>query len=123
MQRRNLLVILLTNVHCILRLTPRGVIQRILVQASNILIAVGDCGKLADADDVLDCTQSSEQLGKTAGKDAAASKATYPALFGIEKSTQMADELVNRGCSELDSFGASASTLKELAHFLVERKK
>ena len=75
------------------------------------------------ADDVLDCTQSSEQLGKTAGKDAAASKATYPALFGIEKSTKMADELVNRGCAELDSFGARADTLKELAHFLVERKK
>src|SRR5438105_10846572 len=75
------------------------------------------------ADDVLDCTQSSEQLGKTAGKDAAASKATYPALFGIEKSTQMADELVNRGCDELETFGARGDTLKELAHFLVERKK
>jgi geranylgeranyl diphosphate synthase type II len=75
------------------------------------------------ADDVLDCTQTSEQLGKTAGKDAAASKATYPALFGIEKSTRMANELVNRGCADLDSFGARASTLKELAHFLVERKK
>lgn len=75
------------------------------------------------ADDVLDCTQSSEQLGKTAGKDAAASKATYPALFGIEKSAKMADELVNRGCAELDPFGSRADTLKELAHFLVERKK
>lgn len=75
------------------------------------------------ADDVLDCTQTSAQLGKTAGKDAAASKATYPALFGIEKSTRMADDLVNRGCSELESFGARADTLKELAHFLVERTK
>jgi geranylgeranyl diphosphate synthase type II len=75
------------------------------------------------ADDVLDCTQSSEQLGKTAGKDAAASKATYPALFGIEKSTEMADDLVNRGCAELDAFGTRANTLKELAHFLIERKK
>jgi geranylgeranyl diphosphate synthase type II len=75
------------------------------------------------ADDVLDCTQSSEQLGKTAGKDAAASKATYPALFGVEKSTRMADDLVNRGCAELDSLGARANTLKELAHFLIDRKK
>jgi geranylgeranyl diphosphate synthase type II len=74
------------------------------------------------ADDVLDCTQSSEQLGKTAGKDAAASKATYPALFGIAKSTQMADSLVKKGCAELDSFGRRADTLKELALFLIKRR-
>lgn len=75
------------------------------------------------ADDILDCTQSSEQLGKTAGKDAASNKATYPALFGLETSTKMADELVAQGCAELDSFGSRAETLKELAHYLVERKK
>lgn len=74
-------------------------------------------------DDVLDVTQSSEQLGKTAGKDTAAEKATYPALFGIEESNRKADALVDQACSELESFGARADTLKSLARFLVERKK
>jgi geranylgeranyl diphosphate synthase type II len=74
-------------------------------------------------DDVLDLTQSSEQLGKTAGKDAAAEKATYPALFGIEESIHRADALVDQACAELNEYGAAASTLKDLARFLVERKK
>jgi geranylgeranyl diphosphate synthase type II len=75
------------------------------------------------ADDVLDVTQSSEQLGKTAGKDVESQKATYPALFGIEGSLRQADALISSGCAALDSFGQRAQTLKELAHFLVERKK
>jgi geranylgeranyl diphosphate synthase, type II len=74
-------------------------------------------------DDILDVTQSSEQLGKTAGKDTAAQKATYPALFGIEESQRKADALVSSGFKELDSFGDRAETLKELARYLVERKK
>ena len=75
------------------------------------------------ADDVLDLTQSSEQLGKTAGKDAAREKVTYPALFGIEESLRKAESLVDSGCAALDSFGPRAETLKALARFLVERKK
>ena len=74
-------------------------------------------------DDVLDVTQSSEQLGKTAGKDTASEKATYPALFGIEESLHRADALIVSGCNSLDSFGQRAETLKDLAHFLVQRKK
>jgi len=74
-------------------------------------------------DDVLDVTQTSEQLGKTAGKDTASEKATYPALFGIDASVRKADELVNDALSELEGFGERAETLKELARFLVERKK
>ncbi|HLQ51722.1 MAG TPA: polyprenyl synthetase family protein, partial [Terriglobales bacterium] len=74
-------------------------------------------------DDVLDVTQSSAQLGKTAGKDQAVEKATYPALFGLEASIKQADMLVASGCSALDSFGSRADMLKTLAHFLVERKK
>jgi geranylgeranyl diphosphate synthase, type II len=74
-------------------------------------------------DDVLDVTQTSEQLGKTAGKDTASEKATYPALFGIDVSLRKADELVNDAFSELDGFGERAETLKELGRFLVERKK
>jgi len=74
-------------------------------------------------DDVLDVTQTSEQLGKTAGKDTASEKATYPALFGIDASVKKADALVNEAFAELDSFGERAEPLKELARFLVERKK
>jgi geranylgeranyl diphosphate synthase, type II len=74
-------------------------------------------------DDILDVTQTSEQLGKTAGKDMAAEKATYPSLFGVEQSERKADELVSKAFAELDSFGPRAETLKELARFLVERKK
>jgi len=74
-------------------------------------------------DDVLDVTQTSEQLGKTAGKDTAAEKATYPALFGVERSLERADTLVSQALQSLGSFGARAETLKSLAHFLVERKK
>ena len=74
-------------------------------------------------DDVLDVTQSSVQLGKTAGKDTASEKATYPALFGIEESERKAEALVTSGCNSLESFGQRAQTLKELARFLVRRKK
>jgi geranylgeranyl diphosphate synthase type II len=74
-------------------------------------------------DDVLDVTQTSEQLGKTAGKDTAAEKATYPALFGVEESLRRADELADSAMLQLSSFGDHADTLRSLARFLVERKK
>jgi geranylgeranyl diphosphate synthase, type II len=74
-------------------------------------------------DDVLDVTQTSEQLGKTAGKDKTEEKATYPALFGIDASLQKADELVSKADAALAPFGEGAATLRELAKFLVERKK
>ncbi len=73
-------------------------------------------------DDVLDVTQSSEQLGKTAGKDSAHDKATYPALFGIEASLKKADELVSAACVALDQFADRGQSLREIARFLVERK-
>ena len=74
-------------------------------------------------DDVLDVTQTSEQLGKTAGKDTAAEKTTYPALFGIDESVKKADALVASAFIQLDPFGERAATLKEIARYLVERKK
>jgi len=74
-------------------------------------------------DDILDVTQTSEQLGKTAGKDTAAQKVTYPALFGIEESRHKADSLVSTAFQELDNFGDRAEKLKELAQYLAERKK
>lgn len=73
-------------------------------------------------DDVLDVTQTSEQLGKTAGKDTASEKATYPALFGISESLQRADDLLQEACGNLDSYGERARILKDLAKYLIERK-
>jgi geranylgeranyl diphosphate synthase type II len=75
------------------------------------------------ADDILDVTQTSEQLGKTAGKDLAAEKTTYPSLYGLEASEQKAQQLVNDACAQLQPFGERAATLQELAHYLVDRKK
>jgi geranylgeranyl diphosphate synthase, type II len=74
-------------------------------------------------DDILDLTQTSEQLGKTAGKDTAAEKSTYPALFGIEESRKRADELIATAANALEAFGARAETMKALADYLVQRKK
>jgi geranylgeranyl diphosphate synthase type II len=74
-------------------------------------------------DDVLDVTQTSEQLGKTAGKDTAHDKATYPALFGVDASLKKADYLVAAADASLEQFGNRAATLREIAKFLVERKK
>jgi geranylgeranyl diphosphate synthase, type II len=73
-------------------------------------------------DDVLDVTQSSEQLGKTAGKDIASEKATYPALFGLEESRKKASSLLDSASEALESFGSRGDILKDLARFLVERQ-
>jgi geranylgeranyl diphosphate synthase type II len=75
------------------------------------------------ADDILDMTQTSEQLGKTAGKDQNAEKVTFPSLYGLEESERMAADLITTACAALDSFGARAETLKAIAKYLVERKK
>ena len=74
-------------------------------------------------DDVLDVTQTSEQLGKTAGKDTATEKSTYPSLFVIEASLKKADKLIHKANTALDHFGDRSSNLREIAAFLVERKK
>jgi geranylgeranyl diphosphate synthase type II len=74
-------------------------------------------------DDILDVTQTSEQLGKTAGKDTVAEKATYPSLFGIKESSRKADALIASAAAALATFGSRAETLKALAEYLVQRKK
>jgi geranylgeranyl diphosphate synthase type II len=73
-------------------------------------------------DDVLDVTQSSAELGKTAGKDTATTKATWPAVFGIDKSLHDAKELIADAFAALEPFGPAADPLKSLARYLVERK-
>ncbi len=72
-------------------------------------------------DDILDVTQSSEQLGKTAGKDTATDKATWPAVFGIERSRRDADSLIADAFAALEPFGEAADPLKTLARYLVDR--
>ena len=72
-------------------------------------------------DDVLDMTQDSEQLGKTAGKDLASDKATWPAVFGIEASRAHADKLITEAFAELTPYGEAAEGLKAVARYLVER--
>jgi geranylgeranyl diphosphate synthase type II len=73
-------------------------------------------------DDILDVEETSAALGKTAGKDAAQKKATYPALYGLEKSRHFAAELETRAMTELAPYGPSAARLKELAELIVHRR-
>ncbi len=72
-------------------------------------------------DDVLDVIQSSEQLAKTAGKDAVQHKITFPAVYGLEESRNMAELERQRAHEALSEFGASAQRLRELADLIVER--
>jgi len=72
-------------------------------------------------DDVLDMTQDSEHLGKTAGKDVASDKATWPAVFGIEQSRKDAARLIAEAFAALEPYGEAADGLKSVARYLVER--
>jgi geranylgeranyl diphosphate synthase type II len=73
-------------------------------------------------DDVLDMTIDSAHLGKTAGKDLATEKATWPAVYGIEQSLRDAASLVEEALAALEPFGSRADGLKSVARYLVERK-
>ncbi|NLT72329.1 MAG: polyprenyl synthetase family protein [Verrucomicrobiaceae bacterium] len=72
-------------------------------------------------DDILDVTQTSEKLGKSAGKDEATAKSTYPALFGLEKSRQEAARLTRKAHEALKPFGKKGTRLHELADHLLDR--
>jgi len=73
-------------------------------------------------DDILDVEESSAALGKTAGKDMAQQKATYPAVFGLERSHQIAKELATKAIDELQSYGQRAERLRTIAEYLVLRR-
>jgi geranylgeranyl diphosphate synthase type II len=73
-------------------------------------------------DDILDVTQTSEKLGKTAGKDTRAQKATYPAIVGLEPSRRLAARLTNRAFAALRIFQGRAAALEALAEFLLQRE-
>jgi len=74
------------------------------------------------ADDVLDMTEDSARLGKTAGKDQATEKVTWPAVFGIEQSQRHAEALIDEAFAALAPYGDRAESLKAVARYLVERK-
>ena len=73
-------------------------------------------------DDILDVTASTEVLGKTAGKDAAVEKATYPAILGLEKSRKEAAKLTKEAMDALLPFGKKAQRLREIAEYLLKRE-
>jgi len=75
------------------------------------------------ADDILDVSASSEQLGKTAGKDTRAGKTTYPSVVGLEESSQLAKHIADEAIAVLDPFGPKADTLRQLTVVLLERTK
>jgi geranylgeranyl pyrophosphate synthase len=75
------------------------------------------------ADDILDVSSTSRELGKTAGKDAKQGKLTYPAIFGLEQSRKKARELADEATEILEPFGEKAVVLKELAIALLNRTK
>jgi len=106
--------------HCLASGTPLACTREDTITR---LRAFGESAGLAFqiVDDILDMTQTSEELGKTAGKDTAAIKATWPAVYGIEQSKHDAAELIADADAALAPFNNAATPLKSLAHYLVDR--
>jgi geranylgeranyl diphosphate synthase, type II len=73
-------------------------------------------------DDILDVEESSAALGKTAGKDIAQQKATYPAIHGLARSHEIANDLASRAVAELAPYGHRGARLGEIAEYLVIRR-
>ncbi|EKQ67264.1 geranylgeranyl pyrophosphate synthase [Leptolyngbyaceae cyanobacterium JSC-12] len=90
-------------------------VQRLLRYAQNIGLA------FQIVDDILDITATQEELGKTAGKDLTAQKATYPSIWGLEESRRQADKLISDAKSELGLFGEKAIALVAIADFITAR--
>lgn len=91
-------------------------LNRLTIYAQNIGLA------FQIIDDILDITATTEELGKTAGKDITAEKATYPKLWGIETSQLKAEELANQAIEQLAVYQEKALPLRAIAEFIVKRK-
>jgi geranylgeranyl diphosphate synthase type II len=74
-------------------------------------------------DDLLDVTQTTEVLGKTAGKDVTAEKAAYPALYGLEEARKLAENVHAQACHQLEQIEKETSLLCEIASFVLNREK
>lgn len=99
----------------ILASAPESTLQALSRYARSIGLA------FQIVDDVLDITATPEELGKTAGKDLRAQKATYPSLWGIEESQRQAQKLVDEAKAELAPFGENALPLLAIADFIIAR--
>ena len=73
-------------------------------------------------DDILDVTQTSEKLGKSAGKDIASQKTTYPALLGLKSARREASRLTASANRALQPFGSGGVRLRQLADYLLARE-
>ena len=109
-----------------------------LIKASammGVLVGGGNDAMLADverfashlglafqiADDLLDYQADAEQLGKPAGRDAEQGKASFVEFLGLEEARRQADNLIEKACASLDSYGTAAEGLRGLAHFVINR--
>ena len=115
--------------------TKTGALIRVSVVAGGVFAGANDddvarldrFGRKAGlafqiVDDVLDMTVDSAQLGKTAGKDQATEKATWPAVYGLDKSRRDAAQLIDEAFAALEPYGDRAEGLKSVARYLVERQ-
>jgi geranylgeranyl pyrophosphate synthase len=94
--------------------------EQILVALDEYGAAVGLAFQIAD--DVLDVTSTSDQLGKTAGRDLALHKSTYPALMGVEAAAARASALIDQACASLQRVGLLTPALDRLARYTVARR-
>jgi geranylgeranyl diphosphate synthase, type II len=74
-------------------------------------------------DDLLDVTQTTEVLGKTAGKDLTSEKATYPSFYGIEKTRTLAEKVYTEATDALENIEEDTNLLKDLAEFILKRER
>lgn len=91
-------------------------LARLSVYAQNIGLA------FQIVDDILDVTATSEELGKTAGKDICVQKATYPRIWGLETSRNKAQALIDDAIAQLEVYGAEAEPLRAIASYIINRK-
>jgi len=90
----------------------------------NALTKYGETAGLAFQviDDILDITGTPEETGKTTGSDIAKSKNTYPSIYGLKKSKEIAEGLINDSLAAIKDFDAKAEPLRELAKYMLERR-
>ncbi|HEY7253531.1 MAG TPA: farnesyl diphosphate synthase [Methylomirabilota bacterium] len=92
-------------------------------QVHTLSVAGADLGLAFQiVDDILDVVASSEELGKTAGKDQIQQKATYPAIHGLEASRARAGDLIDEADAALAALGPRAEPIRALGRFILERK-
>jgi farnesyl diphosphate synthase len=98
---------------------------RMAGKADDPMQTYGDCLGLAFqiADDVLDIEGNADEVGKAVGKDAAAGKATFVSLLGLDGAKTRAAQLVAEACDALSVYGDDADTLRGAARFVIDRKK